>query len=693
MKTDQTLRYYDRELSWLSFNKLVLEQVKDKSLPIFERIKFLAIYSSNLDEFYRVRVAYYRSIHDLPKENILDLDFSPEEVLKNIKKEVAVQHQEYEDEFYKSIIPELEEIGILFYNKHTLRKEHKEFIDEYFFKQVLPEIQPVLLSSSGAVMSFLKDNEIYLAIKMWRKNRPGYRRPNYAVIQVPSHTLGRFVTLPHYNGKHFIMFIEDLIRQHLPTIFPGYKIESSFSIKLSRNADLMIEDEFSGDLLTKLKKSLQQRKTGFPARFMYDKKMPSDLIEVLKLAFNITDSDFVPVGRYLGLSDFFTFSNPLAPKYELEPLKQLRHPIFDKYDSIFDAVEEYDILLHFPYHTYDYVLRFFSEAAIDPDVEEIKTTQYRVATNSAIVNALITAARNGKDVTVFVEVKARFDEEMNINFADKMKSAGINVISSIPGLKVHAKSAIVTKRSGKNKGIKKTYAFVSTGNFNEKTAKQYSDQGFFTSNQEIISDLKKLFVYLEAPVEKYKFTTILVPRFNMIKEFRKKAEREIQHAKQGKKAYIIMKMNGLGDKEMIDILYESSEKNVKVDLIVRGICRLRPGLPFSENIQITRIVDRFLEHSRIFAFYNDGDWDVFISSSDLLERNIRRRIETTIPIYNKKIKKELIEILKIQLKDNTKAKFLDENTNNIDKKKSSGGIYRAQIDTYLYLEKKSLMGG
>jgi polyphosphate kinase len=694
MNLDVNNRYYDRELSWLSFNRLVLEQIKDKNLPLFERIKFLAIYSSNLDEFYRVRVAYYRSIHDLPDDNIADLEFSPEEILENIKKEVSIQHQDYENEYYNCILPELDNIGIVFFNNQTLGKEHKEFIEDYFFKQVLPEIQPVLLSSTGAVMSFLKDNEIYLAIKMWRKNRPGNKKPNYAAIQVPSHTLGRFVTLPKYEDKFFIIFLEDIIRQHLHTIFPGYKIESSFSIKLSRNADLLIDDEFSGDLLTKLKKSLQQRKTGFPARFMYDKKMPPDIIEVLKLAFNITAGDFVPVGRYLGLSDFFTFTNPLAPKYELEPLKQLRHPLFDKFDSIFDAVENNDILLHFPYHTYDYVLRFFSEAAIDPDVEEIKTTQYRVATNSAIVNALITAARNGKDVTVFVEVKARFDEEININFADKMKNAGINVIAGIPGLKVHAKAAIVTRKCSKEKNTKKTYAFVSTGNFNEKTAKHYSDQGFFTSNIQIINDLKKLFLYLEVPLDKYKFNNILVPRFNMIKEFKKMTEREIQHAKQGKKAYIIMKMNGLGEKEMIDILYDAGEKNVKIDLIIRGICRLRPGLSYSENIKVTRIVDRFLEHSRIYAFYNEGNWDVFISSSDLMERNIRRRIETTIPIYNKKLKKEIIDILKIQLKDNTKAKYLDGNINNIDKKKpATGAYYRSQIDTYLYLEKKSLMGG
>lgn len=686
-------KYFDRELSWLSFNRLVLEQIKDQNLPLFERIKFLAIYSSNLDEFYRIRVAHHRSLIDLPKKNRKSLEYSPEKVLAYIKKEVSERQKEYENEFYNQIIPELEECGIILYRDQELEEEHTTFLSEFFFKELLPEIQPVLLSSSGAVLSFLKDNVIYIAIKIWRKNRIDENKANYAVIQVPAKTMGRFISLPKLNGKYLVMFLEDIIRRYLPVIFPGYEIDSSYSIKLSRDAYLMVEDEFSGNLLNKLRKSLKQRKTGFPARFQYDKEMPKDLIEVLKLAFNITDSDFVTAGRYLNFNDFFDFKNPLSPKYELEPLKQLHHPVFDHYDSIMEAVEKHDVLLHFPYHTYDYVLRFFSEAAVDPDVEEIKTTQYRVATNSAVVNALIAAAENGKDVTVFIEVKARFDEAANIYFAEKMEEAGINVIAGIPGLKVHAKAALVIKRSTKKKTGKKGYAFLSTGNFNEKTATQYSDEGFFTANNDIIKDLKKLFLYLETPVERFNFKSILVPRFNMIDVFRKKIDREIQNAEEGKKAYLLFKMNGLSDKEMIDMLYNAGDKNVEIDLIVRGICKLRPEKPFSKNIQITRIVDRFLEHSRIYAFYNDGDWEVYISSSDLLTRNIRRRVESIIPVYDKKLIKEIISILKIQLKDNTKAKFLDKDINNIDKKPETGdNLYRAQIDTYLYLQKKTLMG-
>ncbi len=683
--------YNDRELSWLSFNKLVLKQIKDKNLPIFERIKFLAIYSSNLDEFFRVRVAYHRSLIGLSKKNRKNLDYRPEKVLENIKKEVFIQQTEIEKEFYDVIIPELDNCGITFYNNQKLNENHKEFIKEYFSKELFPEIQPVLLSSSGAVMSFLKDNVIYLAIKMLRKKVKDVNKFKYAVILVPTKTLGRFIELPDYNGNHFVMFLEDMIRQHLHSIFPGYEILESYSIKVSRNADLMIEDEFSGNILAKLRKSLKQRKTGFPARFSYDRNMPNELLNVIKLVFNLSENDYLPAGKYLNFSDFFDFKNPLK-KHELEPLKPLKHPLFEKSNSVFDAIIKNDILLHFPYHTYDYVLKFFSEAAIDPDVKEIKTTQYRVATNSAIVNALIAAAGNGKEVTVFVELKARFDEQKNIKFADKMKQAGINIITGIPGLKVHAKVALVIKKNIK-KNKNENLAFLSTGNFNEKTAKQYSDEGFFTSNKDIIKDIKKFFFYLENPLDiDINFKKILVPRFNMLEVFKEKIQREINNANNGKKAYILLKMNGLGDKEIIDTFYNASLNNVSIDLIVRGICKLKPQMKYSKNIKVTRIVDRFLEHSRIFAFYNNGDWEVYISSSDLLTRNIRRRVELITPIEDKKLKDEIIDILKIQLKDNTKAKFLDKNGNNVDKKVIDKKIlYRAQIDTYLYLQKKNLM--
>lgn len=689
---DINFDYNDRELSWLSFNKLVLNQIKDNNLPIFERIKFLAIYSSNLDEFFRVRVAYYRSLIDLPKKNIKDLDYKPEKVLENIKKEVFIQQTEIEKEFYNVLIPELEKVGITFFNNQKLQENHKEFIKEYFSKELFPEIQPVLLSSTGAVMSFLKDNVIYLSIKMLRKDKKEDNRFKFAVIQVPTNTLGRFVELPKYNGNYFIMFLEDMIRQHLPSIFPGYEILESYSIKVSRNADLMIEDEFSGNLLLKLRKSLKQRKTGFPARFSYDRNMPQELLNVSKLVFNLSENDFLPVGKYLNFSDFYNLNNPLGNKYQIEALKPLKHLSFEKYNSIFSAILKNDILLHFPYHTFDYVLKFFSEAAIDPDVTEIKTTQYRVAKNSAIVNALIAAAGNGKEVTVFVELKARFDEHKNIKFADKMKKAGINIIAGIPGLKVHAKVALVVKKN-LEKGKNENFAFISTGNFNEKTAKQYSDEGLFTSNKDIIKDIKKIFLYLENPLDTdISFKKILVPRFNMLDVFKEKINREIKNAKEGKKAYLLFKMNGLGDKEFIDIFYNASLNNVKIDLIVRGICKLKPQMEFSKNITVSRIVDRFLEHARIFAFYNNGDWEVFISSSDLLTRNIRRRVELVTPIEDKKLKEEIIDILQIQLKDNTKAKLLDENGNNVNKIIEKGSpLFRAQIDTYLYLQKKNLM--
>ena len=681
-------RYFDRELSWLSFNRLVLEQTKDKSLPLFERIKFCAIYDSNLDEFYRIRVAYYQSLAEIPKKSRKVLDYSPKSVLSNIKEEVTKQLKDFEHIFYNEIIPELDESGIILWQNQELSEAHKAYLKDYFSKEELPEIQPVLLSSSGAVLSFLKDNLIYLALKIHKKSRPPEYKSNYAVIQIPSDTLGRFVSLPPLNDKFLYIFLEDVIKKHLYMIFPGYHIEATYSIKLSRNADLMIEDEFSGNLLNKLKKSLKQRKTGLPARFIYDEKMPEDVKEVLQLAFNLSEKDFFPVGKYLNFSDLNQLTNPFSPKLELPPLKQLNHPVIDKYDSIIDAVEENDLLLHFPYQTYDYVLRFFHEAATNPEINEIKTTQYRVATNSAIVNALIAAAGNGKEVTVFVEVKARFDEENNIAFADKMRDAGINVIASIPGLKVHAKAALAIKNSSK-KGKRKSYAFLGTGNFNEKTARQYADEGFFTSDKNITKDLEKLFLFLENPIDTFKFKHILVPGFNMLPVIREKVNREINYVKEGKKAHLIFKLNGLGDKEIIDLLYDAGSKGVKIDLIVRSICKLRPNLPFSRNITITRIVDRFLEHSRIYAFNNSGNKEVYLSSADFLSRNLRRRIEAAFPVYNPELIQEIFDILKLQLRDNVKAKRLDENIRNMNKGVTETNEYRSQSDIYDYLKRKS----
>jgi polyphosphate kinase len=656
----------------------------------------LAIYSSNLDEFYRIRVASYRSLVSIPEKTLKNLKYSPEKILNDIKKEVEKQQTEYENIFTEQIIPELEKCGIILYQNCELSEEHQVFLKNFFMREVLPYIQPVLLTQ-GDVLSFLQDNVIYLSVKMFKKSKKingGKRKsPTYAIIKIPTGHLPRFVELPKFGDKSLIFFLEDIIRHNLSILFPGFEVEDSYCIKVSRDADLLIEDEFSGNILEKLKKSLSKRKTGTPARFLYDRRTPADVLKTLKKAFNLAENDFVEGGRYHNFDDFFAFPNPKSPKFELPPLKQIRHTVLERYNSIIQAVKENDILLHFPYHSFDYVLRFFSEAAVDPKVEEIKTTQYRVATNSAIVNSLITAARNNKKVTVFVEIKARFDEEMNIHMASKMKAAGIHVIESMPGLKVHAKSALVIRKSTTQPTKKRYFAFVSTGNFNEKTAMQYSDHGFFTSNEKITDDLVKLFRYFEHPEEKFKFSNILVPNFNMNTDLKKKIDREIKHAKEGKFSHIILKMNSLEETDMIEKLYEAGSKGVKIDLLIRGICCLRPNMPFSKNIRVIRIVDRFLEHSRIFAFNNNSRWEVYISSADLMNRNLHRRVECAAPILDTKLKKELIDFLQIQLADNTSARLLDENINHIEiPVKADEKTFRAQIDTYLYLEKKFLMG-
>ncbi len=694
MNVHKNTPYINRDISWLSFNYLVLKQIQDKTLPIYERIKFLAIYSSNLDEFYKVRVASNRSLINLYKNQEKKTNTKLEKVLKQINKEVIRQKTEYDKTFFEEILPELEKEGIILYRNQPLNAPQKEFINTYFQNEILPYIQPVLLSSSGAVLSFLQDNVIYLALKMYRKKEKSGKKTRYAVVKNPTRHLPRFIQSNiKYNNKHLIFFLEDIIKLNISALLPGYNIETIHTVKVSRNADYMIDDEFTGNLFEKISDNIKKRKTGFPARFVYHSEMPEDLLKVLQKAFNINDNDLMPAGPIRNYYDFFKFPNPIGKHLEISPQKPLKHPTLERYESLFDAVKKHDILLHFPYHSYDYVLRFFHQAAIDPLVEQIKTTQYRVATNSAIVNALITAARNNKKVTVFVELKARFDEKNNMQFAEIMRKEGINVIASIPGLKVHSKAAIVIRKSKKNKE-RKSLAFVSTGNFNEKTAKQYCDEGFFTSNKKITSELEKMFCYLESPFVKFKFKHILIPRFNFRKEFFKLIDNEIKEAQNNRKARIIIKVNGLQEEEVIDKLYEAGNKNVRIDLIVRGICRFRASDKFTKNVKVTRIVDRYLEHSRIFAFYNGGDWKVYLSTADLMTRNLKRRVEIAVPIWKKKLRKEIIDMLHIQLKDNVKAKHLDEDINNIDIPVKPGKPpYKAQEQAYIYLKKQNDIAG
>ena len=683
--------FFNRDISWLSFNLRVLEEAEALDLPLYERVKYLAIYSSNLDEFYRVRVASYRSLLDLPAESRAKLNYVPEEILAKINDEVKKQHKKFINLFYNSFLIELKKKKIILHMLgDKINSQHHDFIESYFFQEVLPHIQPTLLFK-GDIVSFLEDNLIYLAIRLFKKRYSNHKKKKtkHAVLKIPTHHLPRFIELPKIDDTHhYIIFLDDIIRYNLHKIFPGYHVDAAFSMKVSRDAELNIEDEFKGNLLEKIRRSLSKRKTGNPARFLYDQTIPKESLKFVRQAFNLSKEDLVPGGRYHNLHDLHSLPNPLSPQLEVSPWPPLPHPNLMLYESIFEAIKLKDYMLHFPYQSFDYVLRFLNEAAVDSKVEEIKVTQYRVASNSAVVNALISAARNGKKVTVFVEAKARFDEELNLYFADLMSKAGVKIIPSIPNIKVHSKIALVLRRSS-GKNSRKGFAFLSTGNLNEKTAKLYADDGLFTTSQEIIDELKELFIYLETLNKEIHFNHILVPNFNMRSSFKNQIENEILHANEGKKAYILLKMNSLEEPKMIEKLYEASLAGVEIDLIIRGICRIIPNQEYSKNIKIKRIVDRYLEHSRVFIFYNLGEYNTYISSADWMKRNLYRRIEAAIPIYDKDIKQELLDMLNIQLKDNIKARIINENLENIIIKREPGQRkIRSQEKTYEYFKRK-----
>jgi len=704
-------RYFNRDLSWLSFNLRVLLEAKDRNLPLYERLKFMAIYSSNLDEFFRVRVASIQSVLRIKQKKLKKLGLEPDTVLDAIYQEVNRQQEKFGEIFREDILPDLESHGIILLRTPPQESLQLDYIRDIFFEQILPFLHVELLMKNK-ILHFLRDQALYLVVKLRKKKPENFAddstsksKAKYALIQIPTHYFSRFVQLPQIDGKHYVMFLDDVIRFNLDIVFPGYIVEASHSIKLSRNADLLIEDEFNGDLVAKIRKSLLKRRVGAPARFLYDKSMPKGMIKYLLATFSLDSTDsnlpehfvrsfrldkseMIAGGRYHNFMDFFSFPNPLSPKLEQPPFKQLNYDPFDDETSIFQAIKEKDHMLHFPYQSYEYVLRFLSEAALDPHVEEIYTTQYRVASDSAIVNTLINAARNNKNVTVFVEIKARFDEATNLETAEEMKQAGVKVIYSLPGLKVHAKVALVMRRE---QDQIKRYAFLSTGNFNEKTARIYADHGLFTSDDIITGELRQVFQYLEDETPPDPFQQLLVAQFNLRQQFESFIEREIQHAKEGKPGYILIKINNFEDKQMIDKIYEASKAGVKIDLIVRSICCIRPGLEeLSENVTIRRIVGRFLEHARVFVFYHLGAYNMYLGSSDWMERNLKRRIEVVFPIKDELLKSEIMHILKLQLTDNVKAVTLDQDMNNIFVPHDDQNPICAQEDTYKLIESGNL---
>ena len=683
-------KYFKRDISWLSFNYRVLLEAEDETLPIYERIKFLSIYSSNLEEFYEIRVAEHRGV--IMKKNFTEESGAEaEETLAEITEEVNRQQREYYRIFSK-VLQELNRQDIYLYQDSRPEPFHEEFVHNFFNEEVFPFLSPVMIQA-GDIRTFIRDRRLYLVIRMVKKSKrmaePDYVPDYYyALMKIPYAKVPRFIELPTHEGKHYIMFIDDIIRANLSSIFPGYVVESCYSIKISRDADIYLDDEKGGNIVENIRKKVKKRKIGALSRFMYDSNMPDDFLAFICNAFGITTDDLVLGGRYNNLQDLIKLPNPRGKELEQQVPSPMRVPFLDEMGSVFRAVKKRDILLHFPYQSFDYLIRFLMEAAFDPKVDEIKITQYRVAENSAVINTLISAAQNGKKVTVFVELKARFDEENNMSTAERMEQAGIRIIYSIPGLKVHAKVAVILRKDTEDGCKRRDFAYLSTGNFNEKTARIYSDMALLTSNAELITDINKVFAVLEGKLAGPTFRHLLVARFNMVPELTRMIHREIEHVKAGRKGRIVLKMNGLHDQNMINELYNASENGVEIDLIVRGICCLVPNRPFSANIKVTRIVDMLLEHSRIWYFYNDGEEELFLTSADWMRRNLNRRIETAFPILNAEIKRNIIDILNIQLQDNVKACLIDEHLHNNFKRDGNPVKVRAQLAVYEYLKNK-----
>ncbi|MGL1888428.1 MAG: polyphosphate kinase 1 [Reichenbachiella sp.] len=681
-------KYFDRDLSWLTFNHRVLQEAQSPDVPLLERLKFLAIYSSNQDEFFRVRIATIRNYIRLDRKKINKaLDYDPKKVLAKIQERVKEQLDEYGKTLRDNVLKELEKSGVFVLSPELLNQA-QTFDTLYYFKtQILCYLQPYIFGVTGRE-PFLNNRELYFALRIKNKYSGAV---DFAYLNIPSNIIPRFYQLPAPNVQFHYMFLDDIIRMNLDFVFPDYEILECQSIKMNKDADLNIEDEFSGDLVEKIQNQIKKRNLGTPSRFLYDQTMSQDLLTYLTDSLDLMDDDLVAGGHYHSLFDFFQLPNPIGKSIEYESQTPLRHNRIDEHRSIFSAIDEADRMLHFPYHSYNYILQFFNQAAIDPHVKEINVTFYRMASDSLIGHALISAAKNGKKVTVFMELKARFDEANNLHWAEKMQKAGVKIIYSIPGLKVHAKVALVKQKT--ESGAIKNYCFFGTGNLNEQTASIYADHGLLTCDKDMGEELDSLFKFLYRRKQPNEFKNLLVSQFNIIEGYSGLIDREVENVKQGKKGHIIIKLNNLEERGMIDKLYEASRAGVKIEMIVRSICCLIPGVVgMSENITVRRIVGRYLEHGRVFWFSNNGEDELYMGSADWMKRNLKSRIEVNFPIKRKKLKNQMLELLKIQLKDNTKAVELDQQMNNIPvAQEENTRLYNSQVDSYSMIKKWEVM--
>ncbi|MCE3259000.1 MAG: polyphosphate kinase 1 [Bacteroidetes bacterium] len=678
--------YINREISWLSFNERVLQEAADKTTPLIERLKFLGIFSNNRDEFYRVRVATVRRLTKLGKKAITVYGEDPKELLTRLQRRVIEQQNRFED-IYQELIRELAASNVFIINERELSSAQQDYIKDYFSKEVISTLFPVMIDDNKP-FPYMKDKASYLYLRL--ESILTKQKNKYAIIEIPSKIISRFVVLPQQGHKHYIILLDDVIRFNTDQIFDvfGYRTVEAYNIKLTRDAELDMDNDVSKSMIEKISKSVKARKQGQPVRFVYDAAMPNDMLKYIMKKLGMAKKDnAIPGGRYHNFKDFMNFPT-LGVKSLVynHPAPLLHKYLVNNPFTTIRAIKQHDILLHYPYHSYIHIIDLLREASIDPKVESIKITLYRVAADSSkIANALINAVKNGKKVTVLVELQARFDEENNIYWANKLQEDGARVIFGVPGLKVHSKLILIT---AKENGKLTSYCHIGTGNFNEKTARVYTDFSLLTANKQIAEDIIKVFDFYENNFKVFQFKHLLVAPFFMRKELVQLINKEISNAKSKKKASIILKMNSLVDKEMIEKLYEASKAGVQITLIIRGACSLVTDLEgWSDNIKAYSIVDKYLEHTRVFIFHNNGQEKIYLSSADWMSRNLDSRSEVAVPIYNEEVRKQIKDIIRIQLSGNTKVRILDKKQeNNYKKAKPGEKKVRAQDEVYNYLK-------
>lgn len=677
-----------RDISWLSFNARVLQEAADPAVPLKERIRFLGIFSNNLDEFFRVRVATLKRMIQFGNKANMHLENNPQQILDEIQMIVLNQQSEFA-RIWEDVLVQLNEQKIFLKTEKELSPQQQDFVRNYYDEEVSPNIIPLMIENIPDFPN-LRDKSIYLAVVMWRKESALNRK--YALIEIPSRVLGRFLILPSPAGEHHIILLEDVVRFNLPDIFSffGYDQYHSHIFKVTRDAEIDIDNDVSTSIIQRIEKGLRNRRKGKPVRFVYDREMDPGLLEYLIRRLHLTKRDnLIPGGRIHNFRHFMDFPEQVFQQKKSRK-KPFDHPLLVE-NRITEVVMRQDVMLHFPYHSFAPVIDLLREAAFDPDVISIKITCYRLAQQSRIINSLINASRNGKQVTVMLELRARFEEEANLEWKVRLEEEGVRVLVEIPNMKVHSKICVIRKRV-KDKHVH--YGFVSTGNMNEKTAKIYADHCLFTSNQRIMADVNRIFNFLEQPKSGGHFIKncdTILPSPNIVrKELFKLIEEEIKQAQKKKPSGMILKMNSLSDEEMIHKLYEAARAGVTIKLIIRGIfCMFSENKKFRKPVKAVSIVDEYLEHARVWVFHNKGKEKVYISSADWMLRNLDHRVEATCPVLDERLKQELKDILQIQLQDNVKARRLNNELSN-EYVRTTKKKVRSQVETYDYLYKKTL---